>query len=80
MRQSTQYIASSSMYLPHCKHLLEVATIDGQEYVFNDLSLTNDDLAESNANKLGIKKNVGTGTQIAYGIEGRTADLPSYVD
>jgi hypothetical protein len=42
----------------YCKHLLEVATIDGQEYVFNDLSLTNDDLAESNANKLGIKKNV----------------------
>ena len=37
-------------------HLLERYEQDGQEYVFNDLSLTNDEGAELNAKKLGIEK------------------------
>lgn len=37
-------------------HLLERYEQDGEEYVFNDLSLTNDEVAESNAKKLGIEK------------------------
>ena len=37
-------------------HLLERYEQDGEEYVFNDLSLTNDVGAESNAKKLGIEK------------------------
>lgn len=37
-------------------HLLEKYEQDGEEYVFNDLSLTNDVGAESNAKKLGIEK------------------------
>ena len=37
-------------------HLLERYEQDGEEYVFNDLSLTNDEGAELNAKKLGIEK------------------------
>ena len=40
----------------YCTHLLDIATIDGEEYVFNDLSLTDDEVAESNAKKLGIER------------------------
>ena len=36
-------------------HLLERYEQDGEEYVFNDLSLTNDEGAELNAKKLGIE-------------------------
>lgn len=42
----------------YCEHLLETAIIDGEEYVFNDLSLIDDGMAEGNASKLGIKKDV----------------------
>lgn len=42
----------------YCEHLLEKAIIDGDEYVFNDLSLIDDGMAEGNAEKLGIKKDV----------------------
>lgn len=37
-------------------HLLDRYEQDGEEYVFNDLSLTNDEGAELNAKKLGIEK------------------------
>ena len=40
----------------YCTHLLERYEQDGEEYFFNDLSLTNDVGAESNAKKLGIEK------------------------
>ena len=42
----------------YCDHLLEKAIIDKEEYVFNDISLIDDGMAESNAEKLGIKKYV----------------------
>lgn len=42
----------------YCEHLLETAIIDGEEYVFNDLSLIDDRMAEGNAEKLGIIKDV----------------------
>lgn len=42
----------------YCDHLLEKAIIDKEEYVFNDISLIDDWMAESNAEKLGIKKDV----------------------
>ena len=42
----------------YCEHLLDKAIIDKEEYVFNDISLIDDWMAESNAEKLGIKKDV----------------------
>ena len=42
----------------YCDHLLDKAIIDKEEYVFNDISLIDDWLAETNAEKLGIKKDV----------------------
>ena len=42
----------------YCDHLLEKAIIDKEEYVFNDISLIDDVMAENNAEKLGIKKDV----------------------
>jgi hypothetical protein len=42
----------------NCDHLLDKAIIDKEEYVFNDISLIDDWLAETNAEKLGIKKDV----------------------
>ena len=42
----------------YSEHLLDKAIIDSEEYVFNDISLIDDWLAESNAEKLGIKKEV----------------------
>ena len=42
----------------YCNHLLDKAIIDKEEYVFNDISLIDDGMAESNAEKLGIKKDV----------------------
>ena len=42
----------------YCDHLLDKAIIDKDEYVFNDISLIDDWLAETNAEKLGIKKDV----------------------
>lgn len=42
----------------YCNHLLDKAIIDKEEYVFNDISLIDDWMAESNAEKLGIKKDV----------------------
>ncbi len=42
----------------YCEHLLDKAIIDKEEYVFNDISLIDDWMAESNAERLGIKKDV----------------------
>ena len=42
----------------YCNHLLDKAIIDKEEYVFNDISLIDDGMAESNAEKLGIKKDM----------------------
>lgn len=42
----------------YCDHLLETAVIDGEEYVFNDISRVDDKIVEENAKKLGIKKDV----------------------
>ena len=42
----------------YCEHLLETEVIDGEEYVFNDISRVDDEIAEDNARKLGIKKDV----------------------
>ena len=42
----------------YCDHLLDKAIIDKEEYVFNDISLIDDWLAETNAEELGIKKDV----------------------
>ena len=42
----------------YCEYLLDKAIIDKEEYVFNDISLIDDWMAESNAEKLGIKKDV----------------------
>ena len=38
----------------YCSHLLEKDVIEDEEYVFNDLYLINDEVAEDNAKKLGI--------------------------
>ena len=35
----------------YCNHLLDKAIIDKEEYVFNDISLIDDGMAESNAEK-----------------------------
>ena len=42
----------------YCEHLLETEVIDGEEYVFNDISRVDDEIVEDNAKKLGIKKDV----------------------
>lgn len=42
----------------YCSHLLEKNVIEDEEYVFNDLYLLNDEIAEDNAKKLGINKEV----------------------
>lgn len=42
----------------YCDHLLETAVIDGEKYVFNDISRVDDKIVEENAKKLGIKKDV----------------------
>lgn len=42
----------------YCEHLLETEVIDGEEYVFNDISRVDDEVVEDNAKKLGIKKDV----------------------
>ena len=42
----------------YCDHLLETAVIDGEEYVFNDISRVDDKIVEENAKKLGINKEV----------------------
>ncbi len=42
----------------YCSHLLEKDVIEDEEYVFNDLYLINDEVAEDNAKKLGINKEV----------------------
>lgn len=42
----------------YCEHLLETEVIDGEEYVFNDISRVDDKIVEENAKKLGIKKDV----------------------
>ena len=42
----------------YCSHLLEKDVIEDEEYVFNDLYLINDEIAEDNAKKLGINKEV----------------------
>lgn len=42
----------------YCEHLLEKEIIDGEEYVFNDISRVDDVVVEKNAEILGIKKDV----------------------
>ena len=42
----------------YCEHLLETEVIDGEEYIFNDISRVDDEIVEENAKKLGIKKDV----------------------
>ena len=42
----------------YCEHLLETEMIDGEEYVFNDISRVDDEVVENNAKILGIKKDV----------------------
>jgi len=42
----------------YCEHLLETGVIDGEEYVFNDISRVDDEIVEDNAKKLGIEKDV----------------------
>lgn len=42
----------------YCAHLLEKEMIDGEEYVFNDISRVDDDVVENNAEILGIKRDV----------------------
>lgn len=42
----------------YCEHLLETEIIDGEEYVFNDISRVDDEIVKENAKKLGIEKGV----------------------